>query len=121
MFLIIIIFRVVFIVQKRSRLRRYCWNCQRCKFNINRSAVWEGAIRGFQRVSYDPNFMIFVKFSDDMGKFEEGIDLEGPRREFFMLLMETITRSRMFEGKENSKNLALDSTGKDYNNNIMPF
>ncbi|XP_056437117.1 uncharacterized protein LOC130374401 isoform X2 [Gadus chalcogrammus] len=83
---------------------------QRCKFNINRSAVWEGAIRGFQRVSYDPNFMIFVKFSDDMGKFEEGIDLGGPRREFFMLLMETITRSRMFEGKENSKNLALDST-----------
>jgi hypothetical protein len=44
--------------------------------------------------------MIFVKSSDDMGKFEEGIDLEGPRREFFMLLMVTITRSRMFEGKE---------------------
>ena len=57
--------------------------------------------------------MIFVKFSEDMGRFEEGVDLGGPRREFFMLLMETITRSRMFEGKENSKNLALDSTGKE--------
>ncbi|KAG1927281.1 G2/M phase-specific E3 ubiquitin-protein ligase [Pimephales promelas] len=57
---------------------------QQCKFNINRSAVWEGAMRGFKRVSYDPNLM--------------------------MLLMETIARSPMFEGKESSKNLALDST-----------
>uniref|UniRef100_UPI003AAF346D G2/M phase-specific E3 ubiquitin-protein ligase-like n=1 Tax=Centroberyx gerrardi TaxID=166262 RepID=UPI003AAF346D len=83
---------------------------QQCKFNINRSAVWEGAMRGFQRVSYDPNLMICVKFSDDMGRNEEGVDLGGPRREFLRLLMETIARSPMFEGKENSKNLALDST-----------
>jgi hypothetical protein len=55
------------------------------------------------------------------GNLRKWVDLGGPRREFFMLLMETITRSRMFEGKENSKNLALDSTGKDYNNNITPF
>ncbi|XP_035516982.1 G2/M phase-specific E3 ubiquitin-protein ligase-like, partial [Morone saxatilis] len=83
---------------------------RQCKFNINRSAVWEGAMRGFQRVSYDPNLMISVKFSDDMGRNEEGVDLGGPRREFLRLLMETIARSPMFEGKENSKNLALDST-----------
>ncbi|XP_028458425.1 uncharacterized protein LOC114571330 [Perca flavescens] len=83
---------------------------RQCKFNINRSAVWEGAMRGFQRVSYDPNLMICVKFSDDMGRNEEGVDLGGPRREFLRLLMETIARSPMFEGKENSKNLALDST-----------
>ncbi|XP_060941362.1 G2/M phase-specific E3 ubiquitin-protein ligase-like [Limanda limanda] len=82
---------------------------QLCKFNINRSAVWEGAVRGFQRVSYSPNLMICVKFSDDMGRNEEGIDLGGPRREFLRLLMETMARSPMFEGKENSKNLALDS------------
>ncbi|KAA8594383.1 hypothetical protein FQN60_005217, partial [Etheostoma spectabile] len=54
--------------------------------------------------------MICVKFSDDMGRNEEGVDLGGPRREFLRLLMETIARSPMFEGKENSKNLALDST-----------
>ncbi|XP_063323489.1 G2/M phase-specific E3 ubiquitin-protein ligase-like [Pelmatolapia mariae] len=83
---------------------------QQCKFNINRSAVWEGALRGFQRLSYDPNLMICVKFSDDMGKNEEGVDLGGPRSEFLRLLMDTIARSAMFEGKENCKNLALDST-----------
>ena len=67
-------------------------------------------MRGFQRVSYDPNLMICAKFSD-MRRNEEGVDLGGPRREFLRLLMETIARSPMFEGKENSKNLALDSTG----------
>ncbi|XP_034722118.1 uncharacterized protein LOC117941138 [Etheostoma cragini] len=87
---------------------------RQCKFNINRSAVWEGAMRGFQRVSYDPNLMICVKFSDDMGRNEEGVDLGGPRREFLRLLMETIARSPMFEGKENRKNLALDSTGNHW-------
>ncbi|XP_026163300.1 G2/M phase-specific E3 ubiquitin-protein ligase-like [Mastacembelus armatus] len=67
-------------------------------------------MRGFRRVSYNPNSMICVKFSDDMGRNEEGVDLGGPRREFLRLLMETIVRSPMFEGKENSKNLALYST-----------
>lgn len=33
--------------------------------------------------------------------------------------METIARLSMFEGKENSKNLALDSTGNDFLNCIM--
>ncbi|KAG7455575.1 G2 M phase-specific E3 ubiquitin-protein ligase-like [Solea senegalensis] len=83
---------------------------QRCRFNINRSAVWEGAIRGFKRLSYEPNLMISVKFSDDMGKNEEGVDLGGPRREFLRLLIESIAKSPMFEGKENSKNFALNST-----------
>ncbi|KAI4806052.1 hypothetical protein KUCAC02_010643 [Chaenocephalus aceratus] len=45
-----------------------------------------------------------------MGRQEEGIDLGGPRREYLWLLMETIARSPMFEGKENCKSLALDST-----------
>lgn len=68
---------------------------------------------GFKRVSYDPNLMMCVKFSDDMGRNEEGVDLGGLRREFLRLLMETIDRSPMFEGKESSKTLALDSTGND--------
>lgn len=80
-----------------------------CKFNINRSAVWEGALRGFKRLSYDPYSRITVKFSDDMGKVEEGVDLGGPRREFLSLLIQSIAMSPMFEGRENNKNLALHS------------
>lgn len=86
---------------------------RQCKFNINHGAIWDGAKRGFQRVSYDPTYTMCVRFSDDMGKTEEGVDLGGPRREFLRLLMDTITMSYMFEGKDNRKNLALDSTGNN--------
>lgn len=55
------------------------------RFNINRSSVWDGAVGGFQRASYDPNLRMSVKFSDDMGKNEESVDLGRPRREFLRL------------------------------------
>lgn len=74
---------------------------QRCRFNINRSAVLDGAIRGFKRVSYDPTFMMSIKFSDDLGRDEEAVDLGGPRREFLTVLMEDLVKSPMFEGRSN--------------------
>lgn len=83
-----------------------------CKFNINRQSVLDGAIRGFKRVSYDPTATMSVRFSDDLGTYEEAIDLGGPRREFLTLLMEALLRSPMFEGVEEKKqNLTLDSKG----------
>lgn len=83
---------------------------KKCRFNINRSAVLDGAMRGFKRGTYDPNAMMMIKFSDDMGQDEEAVDLGGPRREFLRLLMEALMLSPMFEGGE-QQNLALDSTG----------
>ncbi|XP_076148922.1 G2/M phase-specific E3 ubiquitin-protein ligase-like [Alosa pseudoharengus] len=85
-------------------------NCnQRCRFNINRSAVLDGAVRGFKRLSYNPTFQMCVKFSDDLGVDEEAVDLGGPRREFLRLLMEALAHSQMFEGREGNVNLALES------------
>ncbi|XP_051810862.1 uncharacterized protein LOC127535907 [Acanthochromis polyacanthus] len=84
---------------------------KKCKFNINRSTVLDGAIRGFKRGTYDPCHTISVRFSDDMGVPEEAVDLGGPRREFLRLLMEALPQSSMFEGEEGKMNLALDSTG----------
>lgn len=83
---------------------------KKCKFNINRSTVLDGAIRGFRRGTYDPYHSISVRFSDDMGVAEEGVDLGGPRREFLRLLIEALPQSAMFEGQEGKMNLALDST-----------
>ncbi|XP_078139955.1 G2/M phase-specific E3 ubiquitin-protein ligase [Centroberyx gerrardi] len=85
-------------------------NLQVCKFNINRSAVLDGAIRGFRRLSYDPNKKMSIKFSDDRGTTEEAVDLGGPRREFLHLLMEALAESDMFEGPEGHLNLALISS-----------
>lgn len=84
----------------------------RCKFNINRSVVLDGAFRGFKRTTYNPNATMNVKFSDDLGRNEEAVDLGGPRREFLRLLMEALVMSPMFEGSHESQNLALDIAGK---------
>ncbi|MEQ2253203.1 hypothetical protein ILYODFUR_029802, partial [Ilyodon furcidens] len=81
-----------------------------CKFNVSRSAVLDGAIRGFKRASYNPHFSMNVKFSDDFEKNEEAIDLGGPRREFLRLIIEALSMSPMFEGTDESKNLAMNST-----------
>ncbi|MGH0147541.1 UNVERIFIED_CONTAM: hypothetical protein FKN15_012339 [Acipenser sinensis] len=39
-------------------------------FNINRSTVWEDALRGFRRNTYSPTKRISVKFTDDVGHSE---------------------------------------------------
>lgn len=79
------------------------------RFNINRANILDGALRGFRRATYSPNKRMSVKFSDDMGKLEEAVDLGGPRREFLRLLMHSLEQSPMFEGAEGVKNLALSS------------
>ncbi|KAK1893547.1 G2/M phase-specific E3 ubiquitin-protein ligase [Dissostichus eleginoides] len=83
----------------------------RCKSNINRSAVLDGAFRSFNRATYNPNATMNIKFFDDLGRNEEAVDLGGPRREFLRLLMEALMMSFMFEGSEYSQNLALDIPG----------
>lgn len=52
------------------------------RFNISRVNVWDGAVRGFKRTTYSETCDMLVKFIDDTGVLEEGIDTGGPRREF---------------------------------------
>lgn len=86
-------------------------NTQVCKFNISRSAVLDGALRGFRRLSYDPKKKMSIKFSDDRGTTEEAVDLGGPRREFLHLLIKALADSDMFSGPEDNLNLALSASG----------
>ncbi|KAF3850468.1 hypothetical protein F7725_012240 [Dissostichus mawsoni] len=46
------------------------------RFNIN---VWDGAIRGFKGASFDPSHEMSVKFTDDEGQTEDGVDTGGPK------------------------------------------
>ncbi len=71
-----------------------------CKFNINHAYVLDGAVRGFTRLSYNPNNRMVIRFSDDKGNYEEDIDLGGPRREFLRLLLVALMQSSMFEVKK---------------------
>lgn len=87
-------------------------NTKSCsRFNINRSNVWDGALRGFKRSSFDPTCSLLVKFTDDIGQTEEAVDTGGPTREFLTLLMDAIKTSRFFEGKDDGKYLSFDSKG----------
>lgn len=47
------------------------------RFNICRSDIWDGAVRGFKRGTFSEMKHLLVKFSDDEGRFEEGIDTGG--------------------------------------------
>lgn len=73
--------------------------------------MWDGALRGFKRSSFDPTVDMLVKFSDDAGQTEEAVDTGGPKREFLSLLMECLKRRRIFDGPENCKYLTFDSAG----------
>ncbi|XP_056094039.1 G2/M phase-specific E3 ubiquitin-protein ligase-like [Rhinichthys klamathensis goyatoka] len=85
------------------------------RFNINRANVWDGALRGFRRSSFDPTCSLMVKFTDDAGLTEEALDSGGPSREFLTLLMDTIKTRRVFEGKENAKYLSFDCKAAEDN------
>ncbi|XP_056456076.1 G2/M phase-specific E3 ubiquitin-protein ligase-like isoform X2 [Gadus chalcogrammus] len=86
-------------------------NCSR--FNINRANVWDGALRGFKRSSFDPTGSLLVKFTDDIGQTEDAVDTGGPTREFLTLLMDAIKNRRFFEGREDGKYLSFDSKAAD--------
>ncbi|XP_039465100.1 G2/M phase-specific E3 ubiquitin-protein ligase-like [Oreochromis aureus] len=79
------------------------------RFNISRSAVWDGAVRGFRRSTYSDNYDMFIKFNDDPGSFEEGLDTGGPRREFLTLLMGTLRNRPIFDGPPESRYLVYNS------------
>lgn len=75
--------------------------------------MWDGALRGFKRASFDPSHEILVKFTDDEGRAEDGIDTGGPKREFLTLLMDCLRSRRIFDGPEDRKFLTFDSAGNN--------
>lgn len=52
-----------------------------------------------------------MKFSDDAGRFEDGIDTGGPKREFLSLLMKTLSARPIFDGPAESRYLVYNSNG----------
>lgn len=81
------------------------------RFNICRSDLWDGAIRGFKRGTFSEKKDLLVKFSDDGGRFEEGLDTGGPKREFLSLLMKKLNKRPIFDGPVESRYLVYNATG----------
>lgn len=91
-----------------SELASKITNTSYSRFNINRANIWDGALRGFKRSSYDPSHEILVKFTDDGGRAEDAVDTGGPKREFLTLLMDCLRSRRVFDGPEDRKFLTFD-------------
>lgn len=81
------------------------------RFNICRSDIWDGAVRGLKRGTFTENYDLLVKFSDDAGRFEEGLDTGGPKREFLSLLMKELNKRPIFDGPVERRYLAYNPTG----------
>ena len=87
------------------------------KFNISRSFVWEGAKRALTRKSFCAKNKMSVKFTDDIGNSEGAVDLGGPMKEFFTLVLQWMVTSQLFCGPEHHKYISFQSTcleGNDY-------
>lgn len=81
------------------------------RFNITRSNIWDGAVRGFRRATYSETCDMLVRFTDDAGVFEEGIDTGGPRREFLTLLMNHLKDRSIFDGPAGHRFLVYNANG----------
>lgn len=81
------------------------------RFNISRANVWDGAVRGFRRLSYSETNDMLVKFTDDAGILEEGLDAGGPKREFLSLLMKHMKDRPIFDGPEGHRFLVYNAKG----------
>ncbi|XP_076877235.1 G2/M phase-specific E3 ubiquitin-protein ligase-like [Brachyhypopomus gauderio] len=82
------------------------------RFNISRSNVWNGAVRGFKRATYSESCDMLVRFTDDAGVFEDGIDAGGPRREFLTLLMNNLKDRPIFDGPAGQRFLVYNANGQ---------
>ena len=79
------------------------------KFNVVRTNLFSSAKRALNRKKFDPCHKVSVKFMDDVGSSEGAVDLGGPKREFFTLLLHSLFfESPLFYGTQHSRYLSLN-------------
>ena len=78
------------------------------KFNVVRNNIFESAKRALNRKKFNPCHKTSVKFTDDVGSSEGAVDLGGPKREFFTLLLHNLLfESPLSFGHPHSRFLSL--------------
>ncbi|XP_016118715.1 G2/M phase-specific E3 ubiquitin-protein ligase [Sinocyclocheilus grahami] len=79
------------------------------QINVCRDSILQGSLQAFKRRRFNPDARLDVIFVDSDGVGEGAVDEGGPTREFLRLLMREIQRSKIFEGPEDKRLLALDT------------
>ena len=76
--------------------------------SVRRHHIWKDSLCLFARPSFDPQKQIRVSFAG-----EEAVDVGGPRREYWCLLMKSIANaSTLFDGPEECKVIAHNFTAQ---------
>ena len=79
------------------------------KFNVVCTNMFSNAKRALNRKKFDPCHKVSVKFMDDVGYSEGAVDLGGPKREFFTLLLNSLLyESPLFFGHEHARYISLN-------------
>ncbi|XDV24099.1 hypothetical protein PO909_028364, partial [Leuciscus waleckii] len=79
------------------------------QINVSRDNILQGSLHAFKRRRFNPEARLDVIFVDSDGVGEGAIDDGGPTREYLRLLMREIQISKIFEGPEDNRLLALDT------------
>ncbi|XP_027892549.1 uncharacterized protein LOC114156365 isoform X3 [Xiphophorus couchianus] len=81
------------------------------QINVCRDRILEWSLHAFRRRRFDPAAKLNVIFVDEEDNAEGAVSEGGPTREYLRLLMRAIHQSNVFEGHENDRHLALDTSG----------
>lgn len=79
------------------------------QINIYREDIFNCCVRALRRNNFSPLKKLSVMFTDIDNVSEGAIDMGGPTREMFRLLLKSLSNSPLFEGSEHSKNITLCS------------
>lgn len=77
------------------------------QFNIYREDIFNCCLRALRRKNFSPLNRISVMFTDIDNNSEGAVDLGGPTKEMFRLLLKYLQNSTLFEGSEHCKNITL--------------
>ncbi|XP_015259139.1 PREDICTED: G2/M phase-specific E3 ubiquitin-protein ligase-like isoform X4 [Cyprinodon variegatus] len=80
------------------------------QINVCRDRILECSLHAFRRRRFDPAAKLDVVFVDEEDTAEGAVDEGGPTREYLRLLMRAIHQSNVFEGHENDRHLALNTS-----------
>ena len=80
--------------------------------NVRRSQLWVDSCRRITKAKFNPKAMVSIKFADYHGNSEGAVDMGGPRREYFRLLIRAVNlESGIFCGPEDNRIIFPNATG----------
>ena len=84
----------------------------RSLINVRRSQVWVDSCRHLKKAKFNPKAAVSIKFADNSGASEGAVDVGGPCREYFRLLVRALNlEAGIFCGPEDNRIIFPNAAG----------